>query len=48
MKKYFKLINSNMHGLPGGKVESESFIPDFSLPKCYDVPKLRELTQENG
>ena len=29
MEEYFKLINSHMHGLPGGKVESESFTPDF-------------------
>jgi len=39
-----------MHGLPGGKVESESFSHDFRLPKCYDVPKFREQASlsENG
>ena len=37
MQQYFKLINSQMHGLPGGKVESESFSHDFRLPDCYDI-----------
>jgi len=43
--QYFKLINTHMHGLPGGKVESESFSHDFRLPKCYDIPKFKEMTQ---
>jgi len=33
-----------MHGLPGGKVESESFTHDYTLPKCYDIPKFKEKT----
>jgi CCR4-NOT transcriptional regulation complex NOT5 subunit len=39
-----------MHGVPGGKVESESFSHDFSLPKCYNVAKFREhaVKIENG
>ncbi len=44
MQQYFKLINSHMHGLLGGIVESESFTHDFNLPKCYDIPKFREMT----
>ena len=43
--QYFKLINTHMHGLPGGKVESESFSHDFRLPKCYDIPKFKEMSQ---
>lgn len=42
MQQYFKLINSQMHGLPGGKVESESFSHDFRLPDCYDIQQFRE------
>jgi hypothetical protein len=42
MRQYFKLINTHMHGMPGGLVESESFSHDFRLPKCYDIPKFRE------
>jgi hypothetical protein len=42
MGQYFKLINTHMHGMPGGMVESESFSHDFRLPKCYDIPKFRE------
>jgi len=42
MQEYLKLINTHMHGLAGGKVESESFTPDFRLPKCYEIPKFRE------
>jgi hypothetical protein len=40
------LVNTHMHGLIGGKVESESFSHDFRLPKCYDIPKakLRDIT----
>jgi hypothetical protein len=47
MQQYFKLINTHMHGQPGGRVESESFSQDFRLPKCYDIPKFREST-DNG
>lgn len=42
MHQYFKLINTHMHGLPGGKVESESLSHDFRLPKCYDIQKFRD------
>ena len=45
MQHYFKLVNTHMHGVPGGKVESESFNHDFRLPKCYDVPKFREFSK---
>ena len=47
MQQYFRLVNTHMHGLIGGKVESESFSHDFRLPKCYDIPKakLRDITQ---
>lgn len=41
MTQYFKLINTQMHGIPGGKVESESFSQDFRLPKCYEIPKTK-------
>ena len=47
MEQYFKLVNTHMHGQPGGIVESESFTHDFRLPQCYDMPKFREMTQ-NG
>lgn len=30
-----------MHGVPGGKIESESFSHDFRLPKCYEIPKFK-------
>jgi len=42
MEQYFNLVNTHMHGQPGGIVESESFTPDFRLPTCYDIPKFRE------
>jgi len=48
MEQYFKLINTLMHGQPGGIVESESFTHDFRLPKCYDMPKFRELAPAGG
>lgn len=50
MLQYFQLINTHMHGLPGGKVESESFSHDFSLPKCYIIPhtKLKEIASLQG
>ena len=46
MQQYFRLVNTHMHGLIGGKVESESFSHDFNLPKCYNIPKtkLRDIT----
>jgi hypothetical protein len=31
-----------MHGLAGGLVESESFKPEFIVPACYDLPKMKE------
>ena len=43
MGNYFKQINTHMHGSLGENVESESFSHDFRLPKCYDMPKLREI-----
>lgn len=46
MEQYFKLVNTHMHGQPGGIVESESFTHDFRLPQCYDMPKFREMTQK--
>jgi len=45
MQHYFKLVNTHMHGVPGGKVESESFNHDFRLPQCYDIPKFREFSK---
>jgi len=51
MQQYFKLVNTHMHGMPGGRVESESFSHDFRLPKCYDIPKFKEtaaLPAEGG
>lgn len=43
MEQYFKLINTHMHGQLGSTVESESFSHQFLLPKCYDMPKFREI-----
>ena len=44
LRQYFKLINTHLHGVTGGIVESESFEVDYKaqLPKCYDIPKFRE------
>ena len=42
MEQYFSLVNTHMHGQPGGIVESESFTPEFVLPSCYDVPTFRD------
>ena len=42
MNDFFDLVNTQMHGLPGGKVESESLSHEFRLPSCYDIPKFRE------
>lgn len=47
MEQYFRLINTQMHGQLGGKVESESFSHNFLLPKCYDMPKFREIPPNN-
>lgn len=45
MDQYFKLINTSMHGQPGSKIESESFYHDFRLPKCYEIPKMRDSNE---
>ena len=48
MQEYFRLINTHMHGLPGSKIESESFSHDVSLPKCYEVSQFRESPSPTG
>lgn len=47
MEQYFKLINTSMHGQPGSKIESESFYHDFRLPKSYEIPKMRETSDQS-
>jgi len=48
MNQYFRLINTHMHGVPGGKIESESFRTDFRMPKSYDIPKFKKLSEETN
>jgi len=43
LEQYFKLINTQMHGQLGSQVESESLNHEFRLPKCFDMPKFREI-----
>ena len=48
MEQYFRLLNSQLHGKLGHRIESEQFYHDFRLPKCYDMPKVRGITPVNG
>ena len=43
LEQYFKLINTQTHGQLGSMVESESLTHEFRLPKCFDMPKFREI-----
>jgi hypothetical protein len=37
-----------MHGQLGGIIESESLCHNFILPKCYDMPKFREIPSNSN
>lgn len=42
MEQYFKSKMGAVHENLDGSLESDCFFPLYSLPKCYDMPKLRE------
>lgn len=42
MSRYFDSLGRKAHENLDGTLESDQFLPDFKVPKCYEIPKVRE------
>jgi hypothetical protein len=42
MERYMKDVRESRHESLEGTLESDSFLPQWKVPKCYDMPKIRE------
>lgn len=42
MELFFEHVIQSTHENLDGSIESDSFLPMFTIPSCYDMPKIRE------